>query len=72
MAELSEQDKSNNAKVLLEAILLDISIDIQNELLKQCKRAECDDFQTVLINENTISVFDLNKQRYISRLMHVK
>lgn len=72
MAELSEQDKSNNAKVLLEAVLLDISIDVQNELLRQCKRAECDDYQTDLINENTIGVFDLNKQKYITRLMQVK
>lgn len=72
MAELSEQDKSNNAKVLLEAVLLDISIDVQNELLRQCKRVECDDYQTDLINENTIAVFELNKQKYITRLMQVK
>lgn len=72
MAELSEQDKSNNAKMLLEAVLLDISIDVQNELLRQCKRAECDDYQTDLINENTIAVFDLNKQKYLTRLMQVK
>ena len=72
MAELSEQDKSNNAKVLLEVVLLDISIDVQNELLRQCERAECDDYQTDLINENTIAVFDLNKQKYLTRLMQVK
>lgn len=72
MAELSEQDKSNNAKALLEAVLLDISIDVQNELLRQCKRAECDDYQTDLINENTIAIFNLNKQKYLARLMQVK
>ena len=72
MEKLSEQDKSNNAKVLLEAVLLDISIDVQNELLRQCKKHNCDDWQTDNINENTIAVFDLNKQRYITRLMQVK
>jgi len=72
MAELSEQDKSNNAKALLEAVLLDISIDVQNELLRQCKKHKCDDWQTDNINENTIAVFDLNKQKYITRLMQVK
>ena len=73
MVELSEQDKSNNAKVLLEAVLLDISIDVENELLRQLARhGNIDDWQTDTINENTIAVFELNKQKYLTRLMQVK
>ena len=55
-------------KSLIDNILLDISIDVQNELLRQCKKVNCDDYQTDNINENTIAVFELNKQKYISRL----
>ncbi len=72
MTKVPNEEQSNNANVLLEAVLLDISIDVQNELLRQCKRAECDDYQTDLINEYTIAIFDLNKQKYIARLMQVK
>ena len=72
MAKLSEQDKINNANALLEAVLLDISIDVQDELLKQCKKHNCDDWQTDNINANTIAVFELNKKKYITRLMQVK
>jgi hypothetical protein len=72
MTKVSNEEQSNNANVLLEAVLLDISIDVQNELLRQCKKAECDDYQTDLINENTIAVFNLNKQKYITRLMQVE
>jgi hypothetical protein len=61
--------ETNKIKSTSQAVLLDISIDVQNELLRQCKRAECDDYQTDLINENTIAVFDLNKQKYLTRLM---
>jgi hypothetical protein len=70
-ADFSAQENKKLTE-LLEAVLLDISIDIQNELLIQCKKAECDDYQTDLINENTIAVFNLNKQKYIARLMQVK
>ena len=55
-------------KSLIDNILLDISIDVQNELLRQCKKVNCDDWQTDNINENTIAIFELNKQKYLARL----
>lgn len=69
MGKLTEQDKIVIQKSKFDAILLDISIDIQNELLRQCSNVGCDDFQTDIINSNTISVFDLNKEKYVKRLM---
>lgn len=54
-----------------EKVLLDISIDVENEILRQCKRANCDDQQTDLINGNTTAIFDLNKQKYLRMLEQV-
>ena len=56
-------------KGLFEKILLDISIDVQDELLRQTKRANCDDCQIDMINENTIAVFNLNRDKYLNRFM---
>lgn len=68
--ELKKPDESIKAK--LEEILLDISVDIQKELLRQCQRSNCDDLQTDTINENTIATFELNKQKYLRKLFEVK
>jgi hypothetical protein len=68
----SEPSSKLNAKSLLESALLDISIDVQNELLRQCKKHYLDDWQTDNINESTTAVFDLNKQKYISRLINLQ
>lgn len=69
MGKLTEQDKTAIQKSNFEAILLDISIDVQNELLQQCSRVGCDDFQTGIINTLTMYVFELNKEKYVKRLM---
>ncbi len=70
---VNSSDLNNNANVLLEGVLLDISIDIQNELLRQlAMHGNIDDWQTDTINENVIAVFNLNKEKYITRLMQVK
>jgi hypothetical protein len=53
---------------ILENVLIDIQIDIQNEILNQCKKCNLDDLQTDIINENVISTFNLNKQKYIKQL----
>ena len=55
-------------KTAIENKLLEIVVDIQTELLRQCKRHNCDDWQTDGINENVIGVFDLNKQKYIREI----
>lgn len=62
-------EKIDTCAKQLESILLDISIDVQNELLKQCKIVEWDDYQTDILNENTIDVFKFNKQKYLTRLI---
>lgn len=63
-----DQEEINKRNEAIAKILLDISIDVQNELLRQCRYSNCDDWQSDRINENTISVFALNKQKYINQI----
>lgn len=71
MAKITEADKLIQRRSLIDAALLDISIDVQNELLKQCKKQKLDDCQIDNLNVNTISTFELNKEKYIKRLMSI-
>ena len=63
-----KKPQGNEANTVLEAVLLDISIDIQDALLKACKKAGVDDYQLDTINEGTCEIFNLNKRKYIERL----
>jgi hypothetical protein len=49
----------------MEKALLDIACDVQEELLRNCKKQGLDDCQTDAINENVIGVFNLNREKYI-------
>lgn len=71
MPRLTNKDKEDNIRQQFDAILLDIASDVQKELLKQCRRSDCDDLQTDTINENTIATFELNKKKYLNKLMGV-
>lgn len=71
MAKISEADKLIHKRSLIDAALLDIAKDAQDELLRQCKTQKLDDCQTDNLNANTISTFDLNKEKYIKRLMSI-
>lgn len=61
-------NKNTQTATEAENILQDIAIDIQNELLRQCRQCNCDDLQTDHLNENVLSVFNHNKQQYLERL----
>jgi hypothetical protein len=65
---LEAKINNSNDKARFNAMLLDVATDIQKELLTQCKKQNCDDQQTDNINENVISVFDINKQRYFDSM----
>lgn len=63
-------EKENSRKAQkIDAVILDIAVDVQNELLRQARKAGIDDQQTDTINENTIAVFEHNKQKYINRIL---
>jgi len=53
----------------IDSIILDISIDVQNELLRQCNEMGLDDEQTDFLDRNTIGIFEHNKQKYINKLL---
>jgi len=63
---VSDKHSIDSNDVFFQDLLLLISIDVQNELLLQCKRAKLDDCQTDLINDNIIATFELNKQNYLN------
>jgi len=65
---LEAKINNSNDKARFNVMLLEVAIDIQKELLAQCKKQNCDDQQTDNINENVISVFDINKQRYFDSM----
>jgi hypothetical protein len=52
----------------IDKILLDITIDFQNEILKQCRKAELDDYQTDQVNNAISYVMDIKKGIYIKRV----
>lgn len=53
----------------IDSVLLDITIDVQNELLRQSKDMDLDDEQIDYLDRNVIGVFELNKQKYINKLL---
>jgi len=65
------ENKEIEIETNIEKFLLDIAIDFQNELLLQLKKTNCDDQEIDLVNENTIQIFNDNKNKYIKQLSGV-
>jgi len=64
----ANKDSNLKLEIALDAILLDIAIDVQDAVLKSCSRANVDDYQLDIINEGSSEVFELNKNKYIEKI----
>lgn len=59
-------------QIPVEKALLDIACDVEEELLRNCKKLGLDDCQTDKLSENVIAVFSLNREKYIRALTNNK